>query len=130
MSNINISTSNIEIVKDAKQQNNILYINKNLHKSDNFIQRINSSTTSTSSLIGTNSTIGIKINHRISKTNLSMLRFPCSVSLYDLTILIFRLKDTCTNLIKFLIPVGIEKMSSKFFEAKFETFMCAYKVNN
>ena len=73
MSNINISTSNIEIVKDAKQQNNILYINKNLHKSDNFMQRINLYTTSTSSLTGTNSTIGIKINHGISKTNLSML---------------------------------------------------------
>jgi hypothetical protein len=128
MTNINISTNNTEAVKENQKKNNILFINKNIPKGENFLQRIHSSTTTSSSPTGTNSTIGMNINSGISKPNLSMLRFPCSVSFYDFTILTFRLKDTCTNLVKFLIPVGIERMSSKFFEAKFESFLCVYKV--
>jgi hypothetical protein len=128
MTNINISTNNTEAVKENQKKNNILFINKNIPKGENFLQRIHSSTTTSSSPTGTNSTIGMNINSGISKPNLSMLRFPCSLSLYDFTILIFRLKDTCTNLVKFLIPVGIERMNSKFFEAKFESFLCVYKV--
>ncbi len=128
MKNINIDTNNTEAVKESQQKNNILFINKNLPKGENFLQRIHSSTTTSYSPTRTNSTIGMNINSGISKPSLSTLRFPCSLSLYDFTILIFRLKDTCTNLVKFLIPVGIERMNSKFFEAKFEAFLCVYKV--
>ncbi len=86
---------------------------------------LNSSTTSTAS---TTTTSRMKLNTEIAKTKLSMLRFPCSLSLYDLLILVFRLKDTCCNLVKFLIPPGIEKINSKFFEAKFQTVLCVYRV--
>lgn len=131
MLNISILRDDVEKVKNNIETNNILFVN-NLQKSlnDNFMQRIQSSTTnpSTPTTSGINSTFGVKINSENAKTNLSMLRFPCSLSLYDFMILIFRLKDTCLNLIKFLIPNEIQKMNLKLFEGKFQTVLCVYKV--
>lgn len=54
--------------------------------------------------------------------------FPCSHSLIDLVILIFRFKDTSFDLINFIIPTAFEKNNVKFLEAKSQNIFFIYKV--
>ena len=126
MININIKTT---VKAFSKDQQNILFVNNHTSSpkslNENFKPRnYSSTTTSTATTTETSSAIGTSIISKMS----SMLKFPCSLSLFDLIILILRFKDTCSSLIKLLMPHGIEKVDSRFFESKFQTVLGVYKV--
>lgn len=55
-------------------------------------------------------------------------RLPCSSSLIDMLVLLFRYNDLCGQLIDLCIPMNYFKLNQKFFQAKFNCLNNLYQV--
>ncbi len=66
--------------------------------------------------------------HANNYNNKLCTRFPCSSSLVDLIILIFRYKDICEKLIDLFIPNLINDNNNRIFQIKFNCLNNIYQV--
>lgn len=76
----------------------------------------------------TESTLTRSILCSPNPTDQSLDRLPCSASLIDLFLLVFRYKDACEKLIDLCIPSDYVKLNHKFFQAKFNCLNNIHQV--
>lgn len=131
-----LSTQNVLLIDNLKKQN--FNETKKDSNNTNFITNAklkydassSSPTTATSPSHSSPPTFKTQFNAALNEDmKISMIRYPCSISLFNLIILIFRLKDASSSLTDFIIPTAIEKLNIKFFQAKFHNILNVYKVS-
>ncbi len=120
MSSSNASVNSEMINNDSITNNN----NDNLSSTSTLLSLFPAS-----SLPKLNQMFNSNSNNSSTNTNKLCSRFPCSTSLIDLIILIFRYKDICEKLIELFIPNLINDQNNRIFQIKFNCLNNIYQVS-
>lgn len=91
------------------------------------IQSVDSTISATFSTVSSASTFVAKMKaSQPVSSSLSAQAFPCSTSIVDLLVLMFRYKETCEQMINLIIPSDMIKHNQTFLQAKFSSLNGMY----